>query len=145
MVTVLAVRHADIDLPPRSADPELNAAGRVRAEVVASMIGESGIGSLFISEFIRTQQTAEPLARQLGLLPRPTPPAATLAQSARSGELGAVVFVAGHSNTVPAILAALGATPVPVVGEREFDNLFVLTTQPDDRAVLLNLRYGSSA
>lgn len=51
------------------------------------------------------------------------------------------MLVAGHSDTIPAILAALGATPAPVVGEREFDNFFVFTTGAG--AVLLHLRYGS--
>ena len=51
------------------------------------------------------------------------------------------MLVAGHSDTIPAILAALGATPAPVIGEREFDNLFVLRT--GGGVHVLHLRYGS--
>jgi len=143
MVTVLAVRHADIDLPPSSPDPELNAAGRVRADALAHVVGRSGVSTIFTSEFARTKQTVEPSARELGLLPRPAPPATTLARDAVAGLLGDVVLVAGHSNTIPTILAALGAASPPVIGEREFDNLFVLTTHSGDDGQLLHLRYGS--
>ena len=144
MVTVMAVRHADIDLPPSSDDPDLSAAGRFRADALAHVVGSSGVITIFTSEFARTKQTVEPSARELGLLARPVPPAATLARDARAGLFGDVVLVAGHSNTIPTILAALGATSVPVIGEREFDNFFVLTTHPGGSARLLHLRYGAS-
>jgi phosphohistidine phosphatase SixA len=144
MVTVLAVRHADIDLPPGSEDPDLSAAGRVRADALAHVVGVSGVSTILTSQFARTKQTVEPTVRELGLLPRLAPPTSTLARDARAGQLGNVVLVAGHSNTVPAILAALGADPVPVIGEREFDNLFVLTTHSGGGAQLLCLRYGAA-
>jgi|SRR5215207_4208676 len=141
MVTVLAVRHADIDLPPASDDPGLNAAGRARAGALVHLVRSSGVGAVFHSQFARTQQTVAPAARVLGLDPRLTPSAAAFAQDALSGDPEAVVLVAGHSDTIPAILVALGATPAPAIGEREFDNLFVLTTRGG--AHLLHLRYGS--
>ena len=94
--------------------------------------------------FARTKQTVEPSARELGLLPRLAPPTSTLARDARAGQLENVVLVAGHSNTVPAILAALGADSVPAIGERELDNLFVLTTHSGGGAQLLCLRYGAA-
>jgi broad specificity phosphatase PhoE len=143
MVTLLAVRHADIDLPPHSQDPELNAAGRVRADALAHVVGRSGVSTIFTSEFARTKQTVEPSARVLGLVPRPAPPDATLARDALAGNFGDVVLIAGHSNTIPTILDALGAASLPVIGEREFDNLFVLTTHSGGGGELLHLRYGS--
>jgi hypothetical protein len=91
----------------------------------------------------RSPQTVDPSARQLDLHPRPAPAASILAREAGSGTLGAVVLVAGHSNTIPTILTAPGATSAPVIGGREFDNLRVLTTQSGDGALLLHLRYGS--
>jgi broad specificity phosphatase PhoE len=143
VVTVLAVRHADIDLPPGSADPDLNAAGRVRAESLAHVVEKSGVSTIFTSEFARTKQTVEPSARELGLVPRLAPAAATLAREALAGRFGEVLLIAGHSNTVPMILAALGASSPPVIGEREFDNLFVLTTSSGNDGRLVHLRYGA--
>ena len=144
MVTVLAVRHADIDLPRVSADPALNPAGRQRAVALARLVGESGIRAIFTSEFARTRETVQPLADVLGVTPQLTPEPAELAESARAGQFGAVLLIAGHSNTIPDILASLGAALPPAIGEREFDNLFVLTTLPQDSAGLLHLRYGAA-
>lgn len=143
MVTVLAVRHADIDLPTGSTDPGLNAAGRARAEALGRAVRSAGVGAVFHPEFARTQQTVAPSATALGLAPQLTPSAEVFARDALSGDLRAVVLVAGHSDTIPSILAALGATPAPAIGEREFDNLFVLTAPAGDGAHLLHLRYGS--
>jgi broad specificity phosphatase PhoE len=143
MVTVIALRHADIDVPPGSADPDLNAAGRARANALTHVVERAGVSTIFTSEFARTQQTVEPSARELGLVPRLAPAATTLARDAMAGRFGGVLLVAGHSNTVPMILAALGAAAPPVIREREFDNLFVLTTHSGDDAQLVHLRYGS--
>jgi broad specificity phosphatase PhoE len=143
MVTVIAVRHADIDLPHGSADPELNAAGRIRADALAHVVERTGVSTVFTSEFARTKQTVAPSARELGLVPRLTPAATMLARDALAGRFGEVLLIAGHSNTIPTMLAALGAPPVPVIGEREFDNLFVLTTHSAGDGRLVHLRYGA--
>lgn len=142
IVSVLAVRHADIDLPRTSDDPPLNAAGRRRADALARLVGGAGVTAVFTSEFLRTRQTAAPLAGRLGLTPRLTPPAADLADQVRAGELGAVVLVAGHSDTVPEILTALGAPPPSPITEAEFDNLYVAAVSAD-AAQFLHLRYGA--
>lgn len=140
IVAVLAVRHADIDLPRTGPDPDLNAAGRLRAEALARMAGGAGVTAVLTSELRRTRQTAAPLAGRLGLTPQLTPDPAVVAQRVRAGELGAVVLVAGHSDTVPEILVALGAAPPPPISEAEFDNLYVAAVSADTARVL-HLRY----
>jgi len=70
------------------------------------------------------------------------PAATTVARKARAGELGSVVLIAGHSNTVPEVIASLGVpAPAPVIGETEFDNLFVVTVTRASSANLLTLKY----
>jgi broad specificity phosphatase PhoE len=88
MVTVLAVRHADIDLPAASEDPELNAAGRVRADDLAHAVATSGVSTIFTSELTRTKQTVAPTARELGLLPAPRRPPPLSPRRHRSGFSG---------------------------------------------------------
>ncbi|AEV83536.1 phosphoglycerate mutase [Actinoplanes sp. SE50] len=139
MITILLVRHADIDLPPVSADPPLNEAGRRRAEALAHLLGAAGVSTVFTSAFRRTRETVEPLK----MASREMPSAATVAHEARAGRYGAVVLIAGHSNTVPEVIAALGAPP-PAIGETDFDNLFVVTTADDAEPGLLRLKYGIS-
>jgi len=144
VVTVLAVRHADIVLPRTSTDPELAPAGRERAVALARLVGEAGVSAIFTSEFRRTRQTVEPLAERIGVAPQLTPPPSPWANQARAGQFGSVLLVAGHSDTVPAMLGALGVAPRPVISDTEFDNLFVLTTQPGHSPALLRLRYGAA-
>jgi phosphohistidine phosphatase SixA len=142
VITILLVRHADIDLPPASADPSLNEAGQLRAEALAHVAGAAGVTTVFTSSLARTKETAAPIVKALGLRAREMPAAATVARQARTGRLGPVVLIAGHSNTVPEVIAALGVPPpAPVIGETEFDNLFVVTLAQPSGAGLVVLRY----
>jgi broad specificity phosphatase PhoE len=142
MITVVLVRHADIDLPPRSGDPPLNAAGRRRAEALAHVIGPAGATSLFTSTFLRTVQTMRPLATQTGLVPQPVPTPDVWAQQVVAEALGEVVVVVGHSNTIPEMLEALGVPSPAPIGEREFDNLFVAAVAGPGNAHVTHLKYG---
>ncbi|MFF5289117.1 SixA phosphatase family protein [Paractinoplanes globisporus] len=142
MTTILLIRHADIDLPPASADPSLNDAGRERARALAHVVGSAGVTTVFTSSFTRTKETVEPLLEVLGISGREMPSPAAVARSARAGELGAVVVIAGHSNTVPEVIEALGVPTPPVIGETQFDNLFVVTLAEPTGASMLALKYG---
>ena len=101
--------------------------GKARAAMLAAMLGDSRIRAIYVTEYRRTQDTARPLAARLGL------PARTVA-SGNTGELvgrlrgehaNDIVLVVGHSNTVPAIIKALGGPDVTVADD-EFDNLFIV-------------------
>jgi broad specificity phosphatase PhoE len=127
---------------PTSDDPPLNAAGRLRADALARMVGGAGVTTILTSQFLRTRQTAAPLAVRLGLTPQLTPAPAVLAARVRTGELGGVVLVAGHSNTIPEILTALGATAPPPITEAEFDNLYVAAVSAE-AAQLVHLGYSA--
>ena len=71
--TVFLVRHAErADTSPgvsptMAADPDLSEAGRARAESLASALKDARITAIYTTEFKRTQQTAAPLAKVLGL------------------------------------------------------------------------------
>jgi broad specificity phosphatase PhoE len=141
MTTVLAMRHADIDVPPAGADPPLNAAGRRRAAALARLVGGAGVSAVLTSEFARTRQTAAPTAAHAGLVAQLTPAPEVLAERVRTGELGDVVLLVGHSNTVPAVVQALGG-PAPTIGEREFGTLFVVTVPATGATTVLRLSCG---
>lgn len=148
MLKFLFVRHADVDSQPPAASadppgPALNAAGRARAEALAHVVGAAGITHIFTSEFARTQQTVEPVARRLGLTHRPAPEAQVRAM--RSAVDGSVILIAGHSNTVPQMITSLGVLPaLENLGAHEFDNLFVVTiSSATGPAALIRLKYGN--
>jgi phosphohistidine phosphatase SixA len=143
MTTVLLVRHADIDLPPGSNDPPLNAAGMERANVLVHVAGTAGIATVFTSPRIRTKQTVAPLVARLGIQPREVPLPHIFAQEILSGMAGGVVLVSGHSDTVPQMIDALVAPPPSfLIGPTEFDNLFVVTVVSPGLASVLRLKYG---
>ena len=141
MLKVLLVRHADIDLPRRDDDPPLNAAGRARAEALAHVTGMAGISAIFTSTLARTKQTVAPLAARLNL--RPQVASDGLIGNLLSGPDGAVVLIAGHSDTVPEMIAALGVPrPLPIIGQGHFDTLFVVTAlAATSQAAMVNLKY----
>jgi broad specificity phosphatase PhoE len=142
MKTVLLLRHADIDLPagPEPAVLPLNAAGRARAEELARVVGGAGVTAVFVSPALRTQQTAEPLTTRLGIPFQVGETVPDLVQGVLADAAGPVVVLVGHSDTVPAIVTALG---VPFPGTIQgHDDLFIVTVAPGG-ASLLRLKYGS--
>jgi len=144
--TIILVRHAEKAIvPPENKDPDLSAAGLARAQELARMLGESGIKAIYATQFKRTQQTVKPLADKLGLTPVQFEAKQTteLVKQIREKNAGEVVFIAGHNNTVPEIIAALGGPKLPIIPETDFDNFYILTVQSDGTAKLLKLRYGS--
>ena len=145
--TVILVRHAEKKVvPPENKDPDISPAGQARADELVSMFGGAGIGAIYVSQYKRTQQTAKPLADKLGLPVTQVDArnTADLVKQIRAGAAGQVVFVVGHNNTVPELIAALGGPKLPIIPETEYDNLFILTIQSDGTAKLLKLKYGSA-
>jgi broad specificity phosphatase PhoE len=129
---VIVVRHAeraDGGAPTMGtkADPPLSAAGKARADKLADMLSASGITAIYATEFVRTQQTAAPLAAALKLTTtiRPSSETTALAAELKASHARDIVLIVGHSNTVPAIIKALGG-PVVTVGDDEYDKLFVV-------------------
>jgi hypothetical protein len=53
------------------------------------------------------------------------------------------VLVVGHSNTVPAIIEALGAVRPAPICDPEYDNLYVVTIGPDGKAGVVRAKFGA--
>lgn len=139
-VTVILSRHAEkAATPPK--DPPLSSAGEKRSALLASMLADAGVDAIFVTELQRTQQTAAPLAARVHVTPIVIPAADTdaLVKAIRERKSGVVVVI-GHSNTLPAIVAALGGPGVKIA-DNEYDNLFVLTLD-GSKSSLLRLRVG---
>ena len=146
-MTVILVRHAEkAVVPPENKDPDISLDGEKRALELAKMFGDAGIGAIFVSQYKRTQQTVKPLADKLGLTSTAVEAQKTpeLIKQIRAQKAGQVVFVAGHNNTVPEVIAALGGPKLPIISETQYDNLFILTVNSDGSSKLLKLKYGSS-
>ena len=145
-MTVILVRHAEkMIVPPENKDPDLSPAGLARAQELARVFGETGIAAIYATQYKRTQQTVKPLADKLGLAVTQVEAKKTpeLVKQIRARNAGQVIFIAGHNNSVPEIIAALGGPQLPIIPEEEFDNLYILTVRSDGSAKLLKMKYGS--
>ena len=146
-LTLILVRHAEKRIvPPENKDPDLSPAGQARAEELARMFGDSGVAAIYATQYKRTQQTVKPLADKLGLpvTQVEAKKTADLVKQIRAHNAGQVVFIAGHNNTVPEIIAAMGGPQLPIIPETEYDNLYILTIYKDGTAKLLKMKYGSA-
>jgi len=156
VTTVFLVRHAEKADGPGQ-DPSLSEAGRRRAEALARLLQSAGVRGIYTSQFQRTQQTAEPLAKRLGVTVSPVPlsvkpsnPREVSDESVREltkkieAHAGGAVLIVGHSNSVPEVIRMLGGDAVPKIDESSFDDLFVVTVYAGGRAKVVHLKYGST-
>jgi broad specificity phosphatase PhoE len=131
--TVILVRHAERATEPAN-DPVLTDAGAQRAKDLAAALAGARVTAVVTTQLQRTQLTAKPLMESLGL----TAPIVVRAGGGASGHAdsvaatvmrrpaGDVVLVVGHSNTIPAIIAALGGPKMADLCDGQYSNLYVL-------------------
>lgn len=143
--TVILVRHAEKAAQPAN-DPGLTPEGEQRARDLAQVARDAGVTAVITTQFARTRATAEPLLKSLGGTPEVVDArGATHAQDVAAAvrkHLGQVVLVVGHSNTIPAIIAALGAPQPPPICDPEYDNLYIVTLPATGPARIIHARYG---
>lgn len=139
---VIVVRHAE--KADQSADTALSAKGRARAKALADLLRAAGVTHIITSEFRRSQETAAPLAKALGLTPEQVPARDLPALVARLHALdpASIVVIVGHSNTIPPMLAVLGWPNTLDLHEGDYDDVFVLAPHPGQRASMVRLKYG---
>lgn len=137
--TIFLVRHAE--RASSAPDTPLSAAGVKRAECLAKTLKDAGIKQVYVSDTKRAQQTAEPLARSLGV--KPTVIAANdvsaMVRNLFYGRDNALVV--GHSDTLPLLIQRLQAGSVPAIADTEYDRLFVISMVESSAAPVATLRY----
>jgi phosphohistidine phosphatase SixA len=133
---VFVVRHAE-KASETERDPALSAAGEARAAALDSVLAGTPISAIVVTPFARTRATAAVVARRHGLTPIEVEvaggvPAHARAIAAEVAKHRGNVLVVGHSNTVGAVVAALGgATDIGDLCDAEYQSLFtVLRTTP---------------
>jgi 2,3-bisphosphoglycerate-dependent phosphoglycerate mutase len=145
--TVILVRHAEKAAP--DGDPPLSEAGNARAQELARVLAGAHISAIYTTQYIRTRETARPLATALGVTPvaisTGTGYAAAVAADIAANHAGQTVLVVGHTTTTVELLTALGVAGMAAIPETEYDNLFVCTVVEGRAPVLTALRYGAAA
>jgi phosphohistidine phosphatase SixA len=142
-LVVFLVRHgekADV-----SKDPELSPAGRERAAALATALRSAEIEHVHSSDFIRTRDTAAPIATEYGLEVELYDPRDLTSLVDKLRRIGGRHLVVGHSNTTPQMVESLGGEPSSVIHEEsEFDRLYIVTIGRDGEASSVMLRYGEA-
>lgn len=145
--TVILVRHAE-KAAAQANDPPLTDAGRARADALLSAVRDAGVDAIITTQFVRTRETAAPTAAALHVTPEVVSASGSShvqdVATAVKKHTGHTVLVVGHSNTVPAIIAALGAPEPRPICDAEYDDLFIVQIPADgSHARLIHAKYGA--
>ena len=143
----IVTRHAERAKDP-GPDPSLDDAGRGRAKSLATALQDARVAAAIVTQFKRTRETAAPLVERLKLpvLERPVAAgkvdeyAATLAKEIRASYEGRTVLVVGHSNTVPAIVAALSGRQIDPIPDDRYGDVFVVVIPKSGEPRLMTMR-----
>ncbi|MGH7130170.1 MAG: SixA phosphatase family protein [Planctomycetaceae bacterium] len=148
--TLIFVRHAEKEAQPED-DPGLSPAGRRRAAELARQLVEAdvvaGVDAIYSTPYRRTLETVRPLAEALDLPiqrydPDPEQYEAVLDDIVKSHK-GKIVLIVGHSNTIPQLIAELGASKkVPPIADDEYDNIYIISIPWFGKTKTIRLRYG---
>ncbi|WP_083699761.1 histidine phosphatase family protein [Shewanella sp. UCD-KL12] len=146
--TIVLVRHAE--KLKGSKDPNLSPKGAERAKQLAALLKNTPLTLLIASPLNRTQETLQPIAQERNM------PITTIGLSegleahvnmhleminSHQGN----VLVAGHSNTIPMIISALGAPEVEAIAETDYSNIYYLTIDEKNKVLVQHAHYGVSS
>jgi len=140
---VIVIRHAE---KVSTSDERLSDAGHARAQRLAAMLKDAGISAIYSTDTERTRDTVKPLADLLKLpvqiydVGSQKVDARGFALRMRQTHLDQVVLIVGHSNTVPALIRALGCLETVTIGPDEYDDLFFVIPHGKTSS-LIKLRY----
>jgi broad specificity phosphatase PhoE len=143
---VILARHAE-KASETDTDPPLSERGRQRATALAAALSQAGLTGAIVSERLRTQQTAAPALGRIvpdtvSIAGGASVHARAVAARIRSRHAGGTVLVVGHSNTIPAIMTALGAGPLPDICDAAYANLYVMILTDAGPPQVLRTKFG---
>jgi broad specificity phosphatase PhoE len=130
-------------------DPGLSEAGQRRVAELTRQLRDAdvvaGIDAIYSTPLRRTQETAQPIADALDLAINTYDPSDTEAVLDRilKDHKGKIILVVAHSNTVPVLIANLGASKkVPPIQEDEYDNIYIISIPWFGKTKTIRLRFG---
>ncbi len=144
--SIFVVRHAERAdaaagaTPMMATDPDLSEAGKARAQSLAAALKDAGITAIYTTEYKRTKQTGEPLAKVLGIQVTAVPAKEMPALLEKLKTATGNALVVGHSNTVGEVIAGLGVTEPVKLTDNDYDNLFVVVRGEKPTLVRLHFR-----
>jgi len=146
--TIIFFRHAE-QTSHDEADPPLSEAGQRRVVELTRQLVDAdvvaGIDAIYSTPYIRSLETARPLADRLDL-PINTYSAddtEEILDTILKNHKGKIILVIGHSSTLPVLIANLGASKkVPAIAQNEFDNIYIISIPWFGKTKTIRLRIG---
>lgn len=147
---VLVVRHAD--KASDAEDSPLSDAGLLRAQALAGVAAGANVGAIYITQFKRNHDTAQPLAERTGVAVKEVPVnlqspgdyGQRLARDILEKHRGQTVVVVGHGNTIASIVEGLTGQ-AQQFGDIQYGDLLIVTIPPSGPAGLIRAQYGAGA
>ena len=131
--TYYLIRHAEKDRSDSSnKDANLTEEGLQRAKKWASVFKNIKFDKVYVTNFKRTIQTAEPTANNNNLSIEFYNPLFLYTIDFRKATKGKTVLIVGHSNTTPFFVnKILGENKYPEIDDKNNANLYIVTVKED--------------
>jgi phosphohistidine phosphatase SixA len=142
---VILVRHGEKQPAPAD-DPSLSAAGVARAKALDVALTGTTPSTIVVSQRKRTVETAAVVQQRTGVTPTVIGLDADHVKHVAAAVMKAsgVVLVVGHSNTVPAIVTALGGPKLPDLCDASYATMFlVVPGRAGQKAQVVRSAYGA--
>jgi phosphohistidine phosphatase SixA len=130
-------------------DPPLSPRGRARARLLADFIQDidvvAGIDAIYATEFQRTQQTAAPIAKRLGLTVNiaDTHEVAHFTKRVLRKHKAQIVLIVADADTTAPMIEELHGSKHVKIRPTEYDDLFVVTVPWFAKVKTLRLHYSA--
>ena len=129
--SIYLVRHAEKQADG-TANPSLTKQGLQRANNLAQQLKDKNIVAVYSTSYNRTQQTAAPLAKLLGLDVQTYDPRKLLEFAETVLRSDQTILIVGHSNTTPSMVTHLGGDSFGDIDESVYDRLYHLRFSKDE-------------
>ena len=123
------IRHAEKDRSdPTNKNPSLTIQGLERANKWAVFFKDKNIAAVYSTNYIRTQQTALPIAKEQNIEIINYTTKELISEKFIANNKGKNIVIVGHSNTTPELVnSLLGERKYKDIADSENNNLFVVT------------------
>ena len=123
------IRHAEKDRSDSTnKNPSLTIQGLERANKWAVFFKDKNIAAVYSTNYIRTQQTALPIAKEQNIEIISYTAKELISEKFIANNKGKNIVIVGHSNTTPELVnSLLGEKKYEDIADRENNNVFIVT------------------
>jgi len=123
------IRHAEKDRSdPTNKNPSLTIQGLERANKWAVFFKDKNIAAVYSTNYIRTQQTALPIAKEQNIEIINYTTKELISEKFIANNKGKNIVIVGHSNTTPELVnSLLGDKKYEDIADSENNNVFIVT------------------